>query len=123
MFDTESCYTSQFLGKKERFEPHLTHISEFRFKAKHRNYFVRVEHLSVGIAAIKYCDIKDKNASNAYKKIFNDHDGAKVIASCIKIMHNMWKHDVSSSFGFYAVPRDINISATHAKRCAAMDNE
>lgn len=123
MFDTESCYTTQFLGKKQRFEEHLTHLSEYRFKAKCRTYFVSVEHLTAGLVAIKYCDVKDLGSKNAYKKIFNDHDGGKVIASCIKIMHNLWKHEKNINFGFYAIPRDIDIDAINPKRHASLSDD
>ncbi|HEX8356363.1 MAG TPA: hypothetical protein VF610_03085, partial [Segetibacter sp.] len=92
-------------------------------KAKFRTYFVRVEHLSVGLVAIKYCDVKDVNSKNAYKKVFNDYDGAKVIASCVKIMHNLWKNDKNISFGFYAVPRDIEINSINVKRRESLNNE
>lgn len=123
MFDTENCYTAQFLGKKQRFEEYITHLSEYRFKSKHRSYFVRVEHLTVGLVAIKYCDVKDLNSKNAYKKIFNDYDGGKVIASCIKIMHNLWKNEKNINFGFYAVPREIDIDTINPKRRNSLNSQ
>jgi|JI10StandDraft_1071094.scaffolds.fasta_scaffold476590_1 hypothetical protein len=107
MFDTDKTpYEINFLGKKEVFgQNSLVAKSLFRFKASKRKYLVTIEHFNFGVDAIKYCDVKDKDSKNAYTKIFNDHDGFKVLATCLKIMHNLWKNNPNLSFAFYAAPR------------------
>jgi len=57
--------------------------------------------------AIKYCDVKDKGAHNAYKKIFNDGDAFRIITTCLHIMLDHWRNNPEVSFAFYAVPREL----------------
>lgn len=123
MFDTEQSYDIVFLGNKEAFNgklSQLTHRSFFRFKAEKRTYFVTVEHFNFNVAAIKYCDVKDKNSKSAYTKIFNDNDGFKVLATCLKIMHNLWKHDPKLSFAFYAAHRPTKFNCKNNNRLKKM---
>ena len=125
MFDTDKSYDIQFLGKKESLQKEpMEAKSIFRFKAAKRKYFDTVEHYNFGVSAIKYCDLRDKDSKNAYTKIFNDHDGFKVIATCIKIMHNLWKNDPKISFAFYASPRLVDLEKLNSSRKkTALTNE
>lgn len=106
MFDTEKSYNFNFLGRKEVLGGGpLIAKSFFRFQAAKRKYFVTIEHFSFEVDAIKYCDLKDKDNKNGYTKIYNDHDGFKVLATCLKIMHTLWKNNPKISFAFYAAHR------------------
>lgn len=121
MFDTElTPYIINFLGRKDVFGAgQLKAKSLFRFKALKRRYLVTVEHYEFGVDAIKYCDINDKDSKHAYTKVFNDQDGFKVLATCLKIMHNLWKNNPSISFAFYAAPRPQvfeNLKESRVKR-------
>ena len=82
-------------------------ITSYRFTAKHRTYFVTIEQYSIGIVAVKYCDIKGKGGKRAYEKIFNDGDGFRVITTCMRIMWDWWQKNPITNFAFYAVPRNI----------------
>jgi hypothetical protein len=105
MFDKP--YPFQPLGKRETFIAEPTQRTHYRFKASYRTYFVTLEIFSYGVAAIKYCDVKDKDSKNAYKKIFNDGDAFRVITTCLYIMLDYWKKNPNTSFAFYSVPREL----------------
>ena len=66
MFDKP--YQFQFLGYRKAFLTEPSQKIHYRFKAQHRTYFVTLEIFSYGIAAIKYCDVKDKESKKAYNK-------------------------------------------------------
>ena len=104
MFDNP--YHFQYLGKKDTLIKDPIKRINYRFKAKFRSYFVTLEVFSTGIVAIKYCDVKDIGAHNAYKKIFNDGDAFRVITTCLFIMLHYWQSTPITSFAFYAVPRE-----------------
>lgn len=83
----------------------------YKFKTESRTYLVSLEVFSFNVAAIKYCDLRDKNNKEiAYKRIFNDGDAFKVITTCLFIMLDFWQHNPSISFAFYAVPRDSELN-------------
>jgi hypothetical protein len=105
MFDKP--YQFQFLGDRKTFLTEPSQKIHYRFKAQHRTYFVTLEIFSYGIAAIKYCDVKDKESKKAYNKIFNDGDAFRVITTCLHIMLDYWKKNPTTSFAFYAVPREL----------------
>jgi hypothetical protein len=105
MFDKP--YQFQFLGNRKTFLTEPQKKIHYTFKAKHRTYFVTLEIFSYGIAAIKYCDVKDKESKNSYKKIFNDGDSFRVITTCLHIMLDYWQQNPNTSFAFYAVPREL----------------
>lgn len=77
----------------------------YKFKTPHRSYFVTLELFDFPLVAIKYCDLKDKNAKNRYRKIFNDCDAFRVIATCLYIMLEYWKKYPRVNFVFHAAPR------------------
>ncbi len=104
MFDNP--YEFHFLGETQTLIKDPVSRLNYRFKAKKRTYFVTIEVFNTGLAAIKYCDVKDKGAHNAYKKIFNDLDAFRVITTCLFIMLSYWKKNPTTSFAFYAVPRE-----------------
>lgn len=107
-----SPYKFNYLGTNQAFGPNrIVQKSKFRFQAKHRKYFVTADHFDFNLIGIKYCDNKDRNAGNAYTKIFNqkDSDASRVIATCISIMHQLWRENPFTSFGFYATPRTLDI--------------
>jgi len=95
----------------------------YKFAAKHRRYFVTIEIFSFNLAVIKYCDVKDKDARHAYKKIFNDGDAFKVITTCLYIMLDHWKKYPTTSFAFYAVPRGLSASLINNLSLAAEERE
>jgi hypothetical protein len=124
-----SPYKFNFLGTSQRFgSKNLVSQSKYRFVAKHRKYFVVADHFDFNLIGIKYCDNKDRDSRNAYTKIFNekDSDASRVIATCISIMHSLWRENPFISFGFYATPRtmDINtiVSTKKFKDEAALNN-
>lgn len=108
-------YSFQKLGEKQTLLPEPVKKAYYRFKASKRTYFVILETFSYGIVAIKYCDVKDKNSRNAYKKIFNDGDAFRVITTCLFIMLSYWKEHPAVTFAFYAVPRE-NLNCESSKR-------
>lgn len=79
----------------------------YNFKAKQRTYLVTLEYYQFDLVAIKYCDVKDKNAKNAYTKLFGDGDASRVIGTCFHIMHAVWKKQSNISFVFYASMRNV----------------
>jgi hypothetical protein len=103
MFD--SPYSFDYLGAKDTLAPNPIKVIQYRFKAKYRRYLVTLEVFSYGVVAIKYCDVKDKDASNRFDKIFNDNDAFRVISTCLFIMLDYWKKHPATTFAFYAVPR------------------
>lgn len=106
MFDNP--YRFEKVSVNETLTPNPIRKVFYRFKAAKRKYFVTLEVYSFGVVAIKYCDIKDKDSSKAYKKIFNDFDSFRVITTCLFIMLDYWKKNPDVTFAFYAVPRDSN---------------
>ena len=105
MFD--SPYAFQKVSVNETLMPDPIKKIHYRFKAAYRRYFVTLEVYSFNVVAIKYCDIKDKNSGNAYKKIFNDYDAFRVITTCLHIMLDHWKENPAVTFAFYAVSREL----------------
>jgi len=104
MFDKPYAY--QKVTQQECVGPEPVNKIYYRFKTPHRKYFVTIEVFPFRMAAIKYCDLKDKGARNAYKKIFNDGDAFRVITTCLYIMRDYWRENPAISFAFYAMPRD-----------------
>jgi hypothetical protein len=121
MFD--SPYNFQKVAVNETLATNPTKKIYFKFKAKHRTYFVTLEVYSFDIVAIKYCDVKDKDSKNAYRKIFNDHDGFRVITTCLYIMLDYWKTNPTVTFAFYAVPRDFNKEKFNKKFIKEIDEQ
>jgi hypothetical protein len=122
-------YKFNFLGTSQRFgSKNLVSQSKYRFVAKHRKYFVVADHFDFNLIGIKYCDNKDRDSRNAYTKIFNekDSDASRVIATCISIMHSLWRENPFISFGFYATPRTMDINTIVSKKkfkdAAALNN-
>jgi hypothetical protein len=105
MFDKP--YAFQKLGNTYTLLADPVRRINYRFKARFRTYFVILEVYSFDVVAIKYCDVKDKGAYNAFDKIFNDGDALRVIATCLFIMLDYWKRYPTATFAFYAVPRDL----------------
>lgn len=103
MFDKP--YSFEFLGAKETLVPNPVQVIQYRFKAKLRRYLVTLEVFSYDVVAIKYCDIKDKEAANRFDKIFNENDAFRVITTCLFIMLDYWNKHPETTFAFYAVPR------------------
>ena len=60
MFDKP--YPFDYLGTKETLVPNPIQVVHYRFKAKQRRYLVTLEIFSYEVVAIKYCDVKDKDA-------------------------------------------------------------
>ncbi len=113
MFDKP--YSFDYLGTKETLLSDPVKTVQYRFKAKHRKYLVTLEVFSYGVVAIKYCDLKDKNSSQRFNKIFNDNDAFRVITTCLYIMFDYWKKHPTTTFAFYAVPRKWNDSLLQQK--------
>lgn len=106
MFDKP--YSFQKLSTSKTFLNNPVEKTNYRFKAAQRTYFLTLEIFDFGLAAVKYCDVKDKDSRSAYKKIFNDYDAFRVIGTCLHIMLHYWKEHPFTSFAFYAVARDLN---------------
>ncbi len=87
----------------------------YRFKAKKRIYLVTIEEYSFGVHAIKFCGMKDRNHKDAYKKVYNDADGVRVISTCLHIMKQLWKRNPAISFAFYAVPKPAGMPNENAR--------
>lgn len=105
MFNTPYPFIS--LGEHCTLEADPVKRFQYKFQARHRKYLVTIELFSFGLAAIKYCDVKDKNdKKRAYRKIFNEGDSFRIITTCLFIMLDFWKKNPSISFAFYAVPRE-----------------
>src|SRR4051794_37965536 len=121
MFDKP--YSFQKLRNAETLLPDPVRRLHYRFKAKFRTYFVTLEVFSYGIVAIKYCDVKDKNAHNAYKKIFNEGDAFRTITTCLHIMLEYWRQNPLVSFAFYAVPRELKETLVEQKKMSKKDAE
>jgi hypothetical protein len=90
-------------------------ISLYRFKAKRRIYLVTIEEYSFGVHAIKYCGMKDRKNKNAYRIVYNDDDGIRVISTCLKIMRTLWQANPEISFAFYAVPKPAGLKNSQAR--------
>lgn len=103
MFDKP--YSFDFLGSKATMVPDPVQKVQYRFKAKYRRYLVTLEVFSYGVVAVKYCDLKDKDAGNRFDKVFNDNDAFRVITTCLYIMLDYWRKHPETTFAFYAVPR------------------
>ncbi|MBC7554031.1 MAG: hypothetical protein H7257_08630 [Taibaiella sp.] len=95
------------LGKSQINEINLYKKYFYKFYARHRTYLVTLECYSFQMVAIKYCDVKDKNSSKAYHKIFNDCDAPRVIGTCFHIMLHFWQKNKDVNFVFYASMRKI----------------
>lgn len=106
MFDEP--YKFQYLGIRNTLVPDPTLKANYRFQAKNRRYLVTFETYSFNVVAVKYCDIKDRNAGNRYDKIFNDGDAFRVITTCLYTMLDFWKRNPQVTFSFYAVPRHLD---------------
>lgn len=79
----------------------------YRFKAAKRKYLVILEIFSTGMAAIKFCDIKQRKNPKCFNHIYNDGDAIRVISTCLHIMHDYWRRNPAASFCFYAIPRVV----------------
>lgn len=113
MFDKP--YNFQKVSQRETLSKDPFKKIYYRFKASKRTYFVTLELYSFEIAAIKYCDIKDKDSKNAYTKIFNDGDAIRVVTSCLHIMKDYWAKNPDISFAYYAVLREFKEGLKRAK--------
>lgn len=105
MFD--SPYPFINLGKSDTDKANPYRRFYYKFYAKHRTYLVTLEAFTIGLVAIKYCDVKDKNSKRAYQKIFKDYDAPKVIGTCFYIMLDFWRKNPMVNFVFYASLREV----------------
>lgn len=121
MFDKP--YAFQKLGNTYTLLADPVRRINYRFKARFRTYFVILEVYSFGVVGIKYCDVKDKGAYNAFDKIFNDGDALRVISTCLYIMLDYWKRYPTTTFAFYAVPRDLPSALINQKQLNKIESE
>ena len=109
-------YTFERAGGNATLLPDPVKKLYFRFKAKCRKYFVTLEVFSTGMVAVKYCDIKERDAGNRFDKIYNDGDAFRVITTCLYIMREYWQKNPTVSFTFYAIPREATNALINSKK-------
>lgn len=91
----------------------------YRFQAAHRKYLVTLEVFSTGMAAVKFCDIKQRENATRFNHIYNDGDAFRVITTCLHIMLDYWRRNPAASFCFYGIPKDIKADSPKVKQLDA----